>query len=63
MERDPNLVRHILGALYRGEMDGEHAVAELENHPRESAEWIVDAFNRQWVSNWNLGLNEEGEEL
>ena len=44
-------------------MDGEHAVAELENHPRESAEWIVDAFNRQWVSNWNLGLNEEGEEL
>ena len=44
--------------LYNGEATNEETVQKLMDSmsKEELAEFIVDAFNRGWISKWNLGL-------
>lgn len=55
-------IRNALGRLYRGEIDSDQAEAEISDvETVESlAEFIVDARQRGWISNFNLGLDEDG---
>jgi len=48
--------------LYREEQSERNAVLCIAQIPAEElAEFIVDAYQRGWISNFNLGLNEDGE--
>ena len=55
----------ILAAQYRAEITKEQAERRLaqECTCAELAEFIVEAKNRGWISNWNLGLNDEGNRV
>jgi hypothetical protein len=55
------VIRKELAALYKGEKsnsDVTDAIAKLD--PSALAEFIVEARERGWISNWNLGLDDEG---
>lgn len=41
------------------------AVTKLQKimSKEEMAEMLVDAFNRGWITNFNLGLNQDGEPI
>lgn len=58
-------VQQILAALYRRELSAEQAEAEIARFiSRESlAEFVVDAFNRGWITIGNLGINEDGHPI
>lgn len=51
-----------VAAIYRGHQDGEQAVAKLAlyHSPQELAKYIVEAFNRGWITRANLGIDEDG---
>lgn len=55
-------IRNILAKQYRGEIDQEEAARELAAAcaPLDLAEFIVGAKNRGWISNFNLGIDEDG---
>ncbi|WP_224962595.1 hypothetical protein [Geomonas subterranea] len=58
-------IKEILAAQYRGEINQEEAVRQLTvacTH-EELAEFIVAAKNRGWISNFNLGLDEDGHQM
>lgn len=59
------MIEKILGELYRGEIASEHAVEKLCQKASEEAlaEFIVNAFNRGWVTPFNVGLNEKGRKI
>jgi hypothetical protein len=57
-------IRQILGKLDREEIQdntAERRLAQLGG--KALAEFIVDAKNRGWISNFNLGLDEDGKVL
>lgn len=56
-------IRGILAAQYRGEINQDEAERQIvvACSPPEMAEFIVEAKNRGWVSNFNLGLDENGK--
>jgi hypothetical protein len=55
-------IRDVIGRLYRGEIDSERAAVEIADveSVESLAEFIVDAHRRGWITNFNLGLNEDG---
>lgn len=55
------MITGTLAAVFRSEIESEEAIKVLSTLPvEELAEFIVDAFNRGWISNFNIGLNDEG---
>lgn len=55
--------RAILGAMYREEITEEEAQEHLKNLGEDAlAEFIIDAFDRNWITNFNLGLDEDGND-
>ena len=51
----------ILARLYKGKITNYEAEIEMARiSQKDLAEFIVDAKNRGWITNFNLGLNEEG---
>ena len=54
-------IQPAIAALYRNEIDSDEAekmIAELS--AEKLSEFIVDAFNRGWISRFNLGIDEDG---
>lgn len=60
-----DFVRDTLGAVYRGEMTAEQAEARIAANltAEDLAEYVVDIFNRGWISRANLGLNDDGNTI
>ena len=58
-------IRDAIRRLYRGEIDRQTAEGFIARTytSSELAEFIVDAHQRGWISNFNLGLNEEGNPI
>jgi len=54
-----------LGKRYRNEITDLEAEALLADSltKRDLAEFIVEAYQRGWITNFNLGLNENGEKI
>ena len=52
-------IRHVLSRLYDSEIENDQAIGELTEmlSPEALAEFIVDAFNRGWITPFNLGFN------
>lgn len=60
-----NIIREALAKSYRGEPGIEEPETTIAARvsAEDMAEFIVDAFNRGWISKFNLGINEDGELL
>jgi hypothetical protein len=56
-------LQRIISLMYREKISIDQAQWWLKKKlkKKEMAEFIVDAFNRGWISKFNLGLNEDGE--
>lgn len=65
VEDEKTLIRDALGAIYKGKLNGEEASKIIGKFVNgyDMAEFIVDAFNRGWISNFNLGLNDDGNPI
>lgn len=63
--QDPfEVIRDTLGAMYRSEISTEQAEKAISKVGAPAlAEFIVDAKNRGWISNMNLGLDDDGEAM
>lgn len=55
-------IKDIIGRLWRGVITPEQAEVEMtEKVPAATlAEFIIDAHQRGWISNSNIGLNADG---
>lgn len=53
-------IRLVFRRLYFGEFDKEEAAKILSRNmsKQELAEFIVDAYSRGWITNFNLGIDE-----
>lgn len=56
-------IQSIMAAMYRGEITSEEAAAKLAKAMtvEQLAEAYIDAFNRGWISRFNLGIDEDGK--
>ena len=56
------IIRTIIAKQYKGEIPMNEAYKELANSvTREQlAEFVVDSFNRGWITRFNLGIDEDG---
>ena len=59
------VIAALLGKHSRKITDEEQTVKNLCNHLTDKglAIFIVNAYNRGWITNFNLGLNDEGEPI
>lgn len=59
------IIQEVKAALHRGEMSPEAAINKLVDEMASDnlAHFIVTAFDKGWVTNYNLGLNHEGKPL
>ena len=55
-------MREILSDLATNKVSNERAEKRLVNEysKAELAQFIVDAFQKDWITNFNMGLNEDG---
>ena len=55
-------MREILSDLATNKVRNERAEKRLVNEysKAELAQFIVDAFQKDWITNFNMGLNEDG---
>jgi len=55
-------IREILAKVRKGELSNEEAsnmlVAEVSN--QDMADFIIDAFSREWITRFNLGIDDDG---
>lgn len=56
-------IQTIISAMYQRQTSSKQAVKKLQRtcSKEELADFIVDAFNRGWISKFNLGLDDEGK--
>jgi hypothetical protein len=55
-------IQEIMSQHFKGQISTEVAEAKLSRlRPDVLAEFIMSAKNRGWISNFNLGLNDEGD--
>lgn len=57
-------IRDTLGALHNDSitpMDAAEIIAELSKE--ELAEFIVDFYERGIITNWNIGLDQDGDPI
>lgn len=56
-------IRRVVGEMYAGEIDADTAERKIAGVVRKEslAEFILDAFNRGWITRGNLGLDEDGK--
>ena len=60
MDALPN-IRQVLRPMYRGEITTEQAAKLIATIDKASlAEFVVGAYNRGWINNCDLGMDEEG---
>jgi len=59
---DSLTMREILSDLAKNRVSNEGAKKRLQKaySKAELAEFIVDAYQRDWITNFNIGLNEDG---
>lgn len=57
------IIRQALASMYKGDITSEQAEKLIESRipVNELAEFVVDVFNRGWVTKENLGINEDGD--
>lgn len=55
-------IQQIIGAMYRDEISTDEAQTRLAQGwvKEELVVYILEAFNRQWITLFNLGLNDDG---
>ena len=60
-----NTIRDVLAKVSTGEISTEKAEALIMANVKKEdlAYFVVDAFNRGWISNFNIGLNEDGKPM
>jgi hypothetical protein len=55
-------IQNIISLYYRNKINGGQSCQRLGKLPKRLlAEFILDAFNRGWITKFNLGLNEDGD--
>lgn len=56
-------IQTTISAVCQGKTSSKQAVKKLQRtcSKEELADFIVDAFNRGWISKFNLGLDDEGK--
>lgn len=59
------IIKSELAKLYNAAQSSEETEKQLATQltSAELAEFIVMAFNRGWITNWNLGLDDAGQDL
>lgn len=57
--------RNVKHRLYNSKITSEQASSSLSRTctRQELAEFIVDAFDRGWISNFNVGLDSDGDPI
>jgi hypothetical protein len=60
-----NRIQQIIGAMYRAEISTDAAQTRLvlEVLKEELVAYILDAFNRGWITPFNLGLDDDGRPI
>lgn len=55
--------QNLCSKLRKGEIDSSYAAVELEEQltPGQMADLLVDAFQRGWITPFNVGLNDDGD--
>lgn len=58
-------IRDALSSMSKGDASSDQAENLIARNvaPKDMAEFIVDAFNRGWISRFNMGLNEDGDPI
>lgn len=61
-ERQIGGVKQAIAGMYRTDYSRDETVRKLmRNVSKEAlADFIVDAFNRGWISRFNLGIDDDG---
>lgn len=55
-------IQHTVSLFYQEQITEDQAIKRLAQlSQKELAEFILDAFNRGWITKFNLGLNEDGK--
>ena len=55
-------IQRAISLYYQERISKEQAINQLAQlSQQELAEFILDAFNRGWITKFNLGLNEDGK--
>ena len=55
-------IQRAISLYYQERISKEQASNQLAQlSQQELAEFILDAFNRGWITKFNLGLNEDGK--
>lgn len=55
-------IKQTFSSLYKGKTNSEKAASQLKRNctKEELAEYLVDAFDRGWITRFNIGLDSEG---
>lgn len=55
-------IRNAIAAMYRGDSGEQEAANDIQrNVPKRAlVAFLLDAFNRGWISTFNLGIAEDG---
>ncbi len=61
-ERQIGEIKHAIAGMYRADHSRDEAVRKLMRKVSKEAlaDFIVDAFNRGWISRFNLGIDDHG---
>lgn len=55
-------IRESCSKVYNSKLSPKDAVQAIAKYSQqELAEFILEAFEHGWISNWHLGLSEDGE--
>lgn len=58
------VIQEVKAGMHRNELEHSEAYQALMNTGKEElADFIITAFDKGWVTNYNLGLNHEGKPL
>ncbi len=57
-----DLIKSTMSEYYNVDITGENAIDIISTiQSKDLAEFILDAFDRGWISLFNLGLDEDGQ--
>ena len=55
-------IRNAIAAMYRGDSEEQKAANDIQRRVAKRAlvTFLLDAFNRGWISTFNLGIADDG---
>lgn len=61
-ENHTEVIRKAIAAMYRNEADAEKTIKAITSlvSKENLADFIVDVFNRGWITKFNLGIDDDG---